>query len=150
MRLSLTSAWAAAALLVAVLVTPSARAESPIGRWLTQDGGGVIEILPCGKAVCGRIVGMREPLLADGSPRKDRNGRSQCGLTILHDARETEPGVWSGRITNPEDGTDWNCQFRVDTNGTLRLRGYVVVPLLGQTQAWTRYAGSADEACRLG
>jgi uncharacterized protein (DUF2147 family) len=149
------TAFRAVALVFALAVGlyGAARADppgSPFGRWRTQDGNGVVELLSCGSAVCGRIVGMGRPVLADGSPRKDWSGRPQCGLTILHDAHETAPGVWSGRITDPEDGSDWKCEFWLDGSANLRLRGYVVVPLLGQTQKWTRFIGNLSGDCRIG
>jgi hypothetical protein len=34
-------------------------------------------------------------------------------------------------------------------NGDLHLRGYVLVPLLGSTQVWTRYAGQPTADCHM-
>lgn len=131
-------------------VVPTAQAEpGPVGRWLTEDRGGVIEIAPCGAALCGRIVGMTEPVRPDGKPQTDNTGRPKCGLTILRQAIETDPGEWSGRITNPDDGTVWNCVLSVDAERRLHLRGYVLVPLFGQTQIWTHYSGRLGSDCRM-
>jgi uncharacterized protein (DUF2147 family) len=132
-------------------VGPVAHGEpGPVGRWLTEDRGGVIEIFSCGAALCGRIVGMAEPVRSDGKPQTDNQGRPKCGLTILHDAVSTETGQWAGRITDPDDGSDWNCTLSVDADGRLHLRGYVLLPLLGQTQIWTRYSGPLGGDCRMG
>jgi uncharacterized protein (DUF2147 family) len=140
----------------------AARADmSQTGRWLTQDRGGVIDIYHCeaspprrdraaASALCGRIAGLSEPLKPDGTVPADSSGHPKCGLTILHDAVQSEPGMWTGRITNPDDGTSWHCEFWVDDLGRLHLRGYVLVPLLGQTQTWTPYAGSLSSDCRMG
>src|ERR1700760_2204047 len=69
-------------------------AGSPVGNWLTEGGHGVIEIAQCGPALCGRIVGI------DRSPNEpmptDVDGRSQCGLPIIADARPTADGAWVG------------------------------------------------------
>jgi uncharacterized protein (DUF2147 family) len=122
--------------------------STPVGSWLTEDGRGVIQIYVCADGVlCGRIIGMKEPDPSDS--RRDRGGAGRCGLVLLRDARETEPGVWFGKITNPEDGSVWNCTLRVDEYGQLRLRGYVLVPLLGQTQVWKPYGGSLSHDCRM-
>jgi uncharacterized protein (DUF2147 family) len=138
-----------AALILAAVIAPAAAAPAPVGRWLTEDRGGVIEIFPCAAALCGRIVGMTEPLRPDGKPQTDSAGQPKCGLTILHDAIETEPGQWSGRITDPDDGSDWHCVLSVDAQGRLHLRGYVLLPLLGQTQIWTPYSGRLGADCRM-
>src|SRR5262249_7568408 len=65
-------------------------ATSPIGRWLTQDRGGVIEIFACGQALCGRITGLGEPGRAAGNIPTDHAGKPKCGRVILRDAVEGE------------------------------------------------------------
>jgi uncharacterized protein (DUF2147 family) len=122
---------------------------SPLGEWLTEDRGGVIDIFSCGQQLCGRIVGMSEPLRPDGTVPKDKAGQPKCGLTILRQGISDGSGQWSARITDPDDGSQWNCILSVDDEGRLHLRGYVLVPLLGQTQIWTRYAGRVAPNCRM-
>ena len=36
-----------------------------------------------------------------------------------------------------------------DIPGRLRLRGYVLVPVLGATQTWTPYKGMVTPDCRM-
>ena len=122
---------------------------SPIGRWLTQDHDGVIEIAACGATLCGRIVGMRKPLGADGTPAHDPAGHPSCGLTILDQVTQPAPGDYRAQITDPNDGKVWNCVFSLAADGTLRLRGYVLVRALGRTQTWTRYQGPIGTGCSL-
>jgi uncharacterized protein (DUF2147 family) len=136
------------AMLLHVGAALAAATGSPLGTWLTQDGDGVVQIYPCGAGFCGRIVGMSETVRPDGSRPVDRAGRPQCGLTILRETSETETHVWSGRITNPDDGATWNCEFWLEPDG-LHLRGYVLVPLLGQTQIWRPYTGALHPDCRM-
>lgn len=118
------------------------------GAWLTQDGGGVIDIEPCGSLYCGRIVGLAAAAAGKPLP-KDVNGNSRCGLQIIHGLAESDPGEWTGKITNPEDGQSYSARLSVDDRGRLHLRGYVLVPLLGQTQIWTRYGGQVTAGCRM-
>lgn len=120
-----------------------------LGRWLTQDRDGVVEIYPCERALCGRIVGMSPARRPNGSIPVDVDGHPECGLTILRETAETAPGRWEGRITDPEDGSAWRCTLRLDATGRLELRGYVVVPLLGRTQVWTRYSGRLAPDCSM-
>ncbi|CAH2604732.1 conserved exported protein of unknown function [Rhodovastum atsumiense] len=123
--------------LLAVSVAFPAWASSLQGEWLTQDRDGVIAISACPQGWCGRIVGMAETVRPDGSLPADPQGRPMCGLTILVVSRAGSD-AWEGRITDPETGTAWSCRLWLDEMGQLHVRGYVLVPLLGQTQIWTR------------
>jgi uncharacterized protein (DUF2147 family) len=120
--------------------------ESPLGLWQTP-GGGVIEISLCGRVLCGRIVGI--PRAPGESIPKDSAGRSQCGLTIIRQAAEGQDGSWSGRITDPRDGTQYQMKLWLDDRGSLHVRGYIGVPLLGQTQIWRRYTGRLGPECTI-
>jgi uncharacterized protein (DUF2147 family) len=121
--------------------------ESPLGLWQTQ-GGGVIEIFWCGNFMCGSIVGIPR---APGAPiPKDSAGRSECGLTIMRQVSEMQDGSWSGHITDPRDGNQYRVKLWVDDRGNLHLRGYILLPLLGQTQIWQRYTGRVGPECTVG
>lgn len=136
-------------LLVCLLAGPAAAAPSPIGNWLTEDRSGVIAIAPCGANLCGWIVGMDKPLDAGGTPVRDVRGVPMCRLAILQSTEETRPGRYEGLITNPLDGSVWHCVFWVDADGNLDMRGYVLLPLLGQTQVWTRFVGPLTAGCTI-
>lgn len=138
---------AAAACLV--LSGPALAESSPVGRWLVPDASGVIEIVPCRDGLCGRIVGQNEIRDAQGNPTRDVHGVPHCGLIILHGTRLAEPGHWGGLITNPDEGSDWRCEFWLGVDGRLRLRGYILTPLLGQTQTWTPYTGQVGADCAM-
>ena len=135
--------------LLAGLTVGAGGSVAPIeGLWLTEDGGGVIEIGSCGSQYCGWIVGLAAASSGTALP-KDTNGNSRCGLEIIQGLAETDPGAWTGRITNPEDGRTYSARLSVDDHGRLRLRGYLLVPLLGQTQIWTKYGGRVTADCRM-
>jgi uncharacterized protein (DUF2147 family) len=150
LRVSLRG-WRGTAVAVLLAGVPGAAgaAAGPVGTWLTEDHRGVIAIAPCGGQLCGRIVGMSEPVRPDGSRPVDNEGRPQCGLTILRAAPGDERGLWQGEITDPTDGSVWHCQLSVGEDGGLRLRGYVLLPLLGQTQRWTPYTGHVTPDCHI-
>ena len=116
-----------------------------MGAWTTQDGNGVIVIAPCGDALCGRIVGIRR---AAGEPiPRDVHGNSQCGLTILKNERATADGDWLGEITDPRSGKTYGAKLWLDMHGNLRVRGFLGVPLLGETQTWRRFTGTIADGC---
>jgi len=137
-------------LALCVLAMP-ARAATPTGLWWTQDHDGIIEIFPCEDAaqLCGRIAGQPHILDENGQPPRDIQGRIECGLVILRGKPSSEPGHWSGLITNPEDGQNWRSEFWLGNDGQLRLRGYVLIQLLGQTQTWTRFGGQVGSDCSI-
>jgi uncharacterized protein (DUF2147 family) len=136
-------------LLLACLSAPALAQGSPEGNWWTEDRSGVIAITPCREGLCGRIVGQPNIRDANGRIPLDVNGVPHCGLTILRGAPTGEEGVFRGTITNPDDGKIWHCEFWLGADGQLRLRGYVLLPLLGQTQAWTKFTGHLAKDCSL-
>jgi uncharacterized protein (DUF2147 family) len=123
----------------------SAQQPSPIGRWLTESGHGVIEIAECGDALCGRIVGIdREP--GDPMPT-DVNGRSQCGLTIISNAKPEAEGTWLGEITDPRNGSSYRTKLWVDDLGNVHVRGFIGISLFGSTQVWRPFTGHLAPEC---
>jgi uncharacterized protein (DUF2147 family) len=144
---------ALAALLLAPTLRPAraqgvAQGATPLGLWLTENAGGVIDIERCGTVLCGRIAGT---VLDPGeAPPVDNHGRPQCGLVILRNVAQTEANQWSGRITDPRNGDDYGLQLSFDAAGHLRMRGYLGIPLFGKTSVWSRYAGAPPQpGCRM-
>jgi uncharacterized protein (DUF2147 family) len=134
------------ALVFLALSTPALAdpASSPlIGRWLTQDGDGVLAVAPCGDGLCVRIVGSAKVPM----PR-DWEGRSQCNLQIA-ELTQSSPGAWQGNITDPRSGRVYDVRMAPVDNDHLSLRGFVFVPLLGSTQIWSRFTGHVTEDCRM-
>lgn len=119
----------------------------PLGNWLTPDADAVIAIARCGAFLCGRIAGIRLDQPNDPIPH-DWRGGSQCGLEIILDVHSGEDD-WQGAIIDPRNGDRYRASLRVDDRDRLHLRGYILLPLLGQTQIWTRYAGPLPASCRL-
>jgi uncharacterized protein (DUF2147 family) len=123
---------------------------APTGFWATADHDGVIQIAPCGQDLCGQIVGM---VLGQQDPTpKDWAGASQCHLTILQAAPHVDAGgqvSWTGSIVNPRNGSTYNIILRVNEQRQLLLRGYVGLPIFGETQTWSPYNGNLAENCRL-
>ncbi len=127
---------------------PAAASDSPVGTWLVQNRDGVIRIAPCGAELCGRIIGLTGYSGAGAAPQ-DSRGRSECGLQILFGFHQTAPNEWQGTIVDPRDNNRYDAVLSMADNGDLHLRGYVLVPLLGSTQVWTRYAGQPTADCHM-
>src|SRR5947208_1164821 len=86
-----------------VLIPAPASAAQPIsGRWYSENGKALVQIGPCGKAVCGQIIKVVKP--TPGAPRNDANNpdaklraRPIEGLTILSGFVDAG-SLWRGKI----------------------------------------------------
>ena len=70
-------------------------------------------------------------------------------LLLITGVRQTGSNEWQGSITNPRDGKTYDAQLSVYEENRLRLRCYLLVPLFGATQLWTRYQGAVTPDCRM-
>ena len=146
----LRSLAAVALALAPALTAPimvNAAPTSPVGRWFTEDRGGVVNIAPCGDALCGVIIGLSS-FPPDGIKRDFRGG-TQCHYTLLNGLKLEDDGRWHGSITNPEDGRTYDALVWVPADGDMRLRGYIGLALFGSTQRWPPFAGSILQNCHF-
>ena len=136
-----------AVLLIILVPMGTASAGEAIGTWATEGSKSHVEIALCGEKLCGRIIWLKEPLDDQGKPKFDANNpdtalqsRPILGLALLANfVPDGEPNVWNnGTIYNPEDGEIYSCTLTLLDDKTLKVRGYVGLPLFGKTQIWTR------------
>ena len=133
--------------LAGALSGPPAYAQQVLGVWTPEEGDSEIEIALCDDGqICGRIISLTEPLDEDGNEKRDINNRDESlrarlivGLELLTGfAAEGETKWKGGRIYNPRDGKTYKSTLTLTTEGLLKVRGYVGLPALGQTQIWSR------------
>jgi uncharacterized protein (DUF2147 family) len=117
-----------------------------LGEWVTAGGESRVEIYRCDSLTyCGKIVWLRDPL-KDGKPVVDNKNpedslksRPVLGLLILRGFTYAGDRVWSGgKIYDPKSGNDYSAKMSLVDERNLDLRGYVVIPLFGRTEKWTR------------
>jgi uncharacterized protein (DUF2147 family) len=145
-RMTRTGLMPLVGLVLLLRATAAMSAPGPQGVWLTEDGDGAVEIFDCGELLCGQIAWQRSPLRPDGSPDiDDRNpdpalrGRPICGLQIIGDLRQSDPASWTdGWVYDPDSGKTYHANLTMESADTLRLRGYIGIPLLGENQLWHR------------
>ncbi len=127
-------------------ISAAAQSLTPVGVWLDASRRVEIEISPCDDQLCGKIVWFRWPNNAQGLPLIDLKNpdpalrtRPLLGLTILQGLQRTGENTWAGgKIYNPDDGTNYEVRMSIQDDGTLRVRAYVLFPLFGETDIWTR------------
>ncbi len=129
----------------------SADPTFPTGDWITANQQAVVQVAPCGDKICGTLIGMVFDHPTDPMP-KDWRGQPQCGDIIFQVAPETESDgsvTWHGTVTDPRDGSVFQATVAFDAQNNLHLRGYIGLPLLGQTQVWQPYNGHILTGCRV-
>ncbi len=139
---------AAAGFLLAVQGA-SAAADPAFGRWLVENGKAIIEFGPCNERAelaCGKIVWLKEPHDDTGALKVDVNNPDPslqaeplCGLQLIGGFKRDATGSWEdGWIYNARDGETYDAIISIASDGTLEVRGYVGITLLGKSQHWTR------------
>jgi uncharacterized protein (DUF2147 family) len=95
----------------------------------------------------GKIVWLKNPTYADGTPKMDKNNPDpklrtvkSIGLVLVkgfkYDAKADE---WiDGKIYDPDEGKTYSCKLKFETDTKLRVRGYIGVPALGKTMIWEK------------
>ena len=132
-------------------VCVAARAADPgiEGRWATLDDEthktrAVIEIRAQGADIVGRIVEFHPRPGEDANPLCDAckgadRGKPIRGLEILHLAPEADSKGWTGTVLDPDEGDVYRARARLEDGGRrLALRGYVLLPVFGRSETWTR------------
>ncbi|RMH23152.1 MAG: DUF2147 domain-containing protein [Acidobacteria bacterium] len=158
----------AAASLVALLLAPAlpaaaAEDDALIGLWATEPdefGYAHVRIRREGDEYRGEIVWLSEPTFPDsegpewaGKPKVDRlnpdpalRDRPIIGLPLLWGFRAKGPGQWAGGfIYDPASGKTYKCKITLQDDGTLKVRGFVGISLLGRTTIWRPVAEAAAE-----
>lgn len=111
------------------LMARASGAGDPTGPWLTEDGSAVVQVAPCGGALCGTIVWSEKPV--------DAKGQKLCGRAILGDVVETDAGQsGKGWIYAPKTGSQYPVTMSLGANGSLKL--HISAGLFGRDQTWTR------------
>ena len=136
--------WVLPLLLLSVLPA-AAEDPTPVGVWLHPDKRIEIEIAPCGDRLCAKIVWFKRPNGNDGQPLVDIKNKDPAlrtrpllGLNVLQGLRAAGENDWvDGEVYNPDDGVNYRTRMSIEINGNLRVRAFILVPMLGHTLIWT-------------
>jgi uncharacterized protein (DUF2147 family) len=98
----------------------------------------------------GRIVRMfKKPGDPDTPPTcqkctGDQKGAPMLGLQIVTGMKRNGGSYTDGSILDPRDGSVYHAQMELSADGKeLSVRGYLGIPMLGQTQIWTHLPDDA-------
>lgn len=132
------------------LTAPAMAADTVEGYWLTQNERAVVNIEKCDDSVCGKVYWIIKDGLQKDIHNEDESLRDRpiCGLQILGGFEEDDTNEWEdGYIYKADDGDMYDANIELLEDGTLKLRGYIGISLLGKTQIWTRVKKDDYKAC---
>jgi uncharacterized protein (DUF2147 family) len=116
-------------------------AEGILGEWLTEDKKGHVRVT---QQKDGTYIGILT-WAAAGAPPKDVNNkdpklrdRLMLGIVLMWHLRYDDGEYVDGSIYNPENGDTYTMKADLLSRDSLKLRGYVGVPLFGESQIWSR------------
>ena len=138
-------------LLFSVVSIASVEGDRLLAFWFTEDDDATVEIYREDDAYFGRIVALKNPLYADdtttgmaGQPKVDLNNpdldkqsRPIVGLSLLRGFIYIGDNKWrKGKIYDPGNGKDYDCNIKLKDDGSLSLRCYIGFSLFGRTTIW--------------
>ena len=138
MRVPTMIAAAFALVATSVATTSLAQAaEAVLGKWLTKGGRSHVVISRCGNTICGKIVWLKEPNDKAGKPKTDIRNKNEAlrsrplmGLSIIKGFTKADDkgAYWTGgTIYNAADGKTYKCYIQLQSDGRLKVRGYVAI-----------------------
>ncbi len=142
--------WLVGSAIVLVFTANSAAnaeaAERLDGLWMDSHGEVILKIGRCGSARCGKVVWLKKPRGPDGGPLRDfRNSdprlksRFVCGLDVVTGFKKQQDGTWGdGTVYVPDLGMSFSGYANVLSATKVKVTGYVLLPLFGNSEVWTR------------
>ena len=123
----------------------AAFAQDVVGKWKLEDGTAIVEVYKSGDVYNGKIVWLKNPTEADGTPAVDDlnpdpqlRKRQVLGLNMLSGLKQNGGEYTGGKIYDPGNGKTYNCSMKVEGN-ILKVRGSLDKKgLIGRTMDWFR------------
>ncbi|OYU98551.1 MAG: hypothetical protein CFE45_16045 [Burkholderiales bacterium PBB5] len=77
-------------------------------------------------------------MAAPGQAMVAADPRPPLGMTLLRDLRPDGDGALGGQLYNRENAKTYSVRLTLDGADQLLVRGYIGLPIFGQTQLWRR------------
>jgi len=120
--------------MLALIAAQAAAAPSIIGRWINPGQSVIINLAPCGNAMCGTVEWASDKAKADAR----RGARQLVGTNLLTDLREKKPGLWRGKLFVPDQNLRAGAQITLVGDRQLKVAGCALAGKLCKSQLWTR------------
>ncbi|MCI7309890.1 MAG: DUF2147 domain-containing protein [Prevotella sp.] len=115
-------------------------ANSILGTYLTENGRGKVKIAKEGNQYTGTLIWTARNGATDSkNPNKAEQSKPLVGKKILTGLVYDNKKTWEkGSIYDPESGNTYSCKITRQSDGSLKVRGFLGVSLLGRTSIWTK------------
>lgn len=119
-----------------------ANPDAILGIWYNEEKDAKIKIYKENGEFFGKIVwhktGEEISAYDENNPDPELRKRKKVGLVILTDF-EFDDGQWDdGEIYDPKSGKTYSCVIKLQKDGSIHVRGYIGISLLGRTTEWTK------------
>lgn len=118
---------------------PCAVAADATGVWARPSGSSRIQIAPCGKALCGKLVWLKVPRADDKNPDPAKRSRPLLGVQTVIDMVTSGASTWKGKVYNAEDGKTYKGVMELTAPDKLKLEGCVLGGLICKGETWNRF-----------
>lgn len=138
--------------------TSSGPGDAILGTWLTGAEGKEMARVTISRkdgGYVGKIVWLVYPDFREGdepgmegkpkvdlkNPEPELRNRPMLGMMILSGFRFKPGKKWpwvGGSVYDPENGHTYRARMKLEGDGTLRVKGFVLIPLFGRSTTWTR------------
>jgi uncharacterized protein (DUF2147 family) len=109
------------------------RSTTPVGQWIVDNGDRRVQIMQCGKWLCGVISAANPDAVDRFNPDPDQRNRAIVNLPVLIDMTQTENNRWEGHIYNVKDGRTYSGKISLRSGNVLEVEGSAPHALLLQT-----------------
>ena len=119
------------------IISLGANAQSILGKWITEEGDGHVEIYEAGGKINGKVVWLKAgPDTKDTkNPDAKLRDRKLIGVNLLSGLTKKDDRYEGGKIYDPKSGKTYKCAIWLEGDD-LKVRGYL--GLFHGTQIWKR------------
>ena len=116
---------------IALVLTTFAGVETALagdvtGLWLHEDGASKVRFAPCGQALCGTIVWLKET-----------KGPAKIGQKVFYDMVSAGADNWTGKAFEPSSGKEYTGKMTL-AGDSLTTAGCVLGGLICKSIVWSR------------
>lgn len=137
-------------IVLSAVALPKGENKKITGVWWNEEKTSRVEVYEQNGKIYGKVVWLKDNTNPDGSsPRLDNMNpetslqkRPVIGIRILKNLEwDADDNEWDdGEIYDPKSGKTYSCYAKLQKDGKLYLKGYVLgMPFLGRSTLWTKY-----------